>query len=98
MTLTKTDITVASRYVEQLVPPQLHHMWHSILEEFNLTLRQVLAITGDAELLDRYPILQRTPAHPRRARHLSRPDQLLAGGFAGALARERNNGGASERR
>lgn len=37
-------------------------MWHTILEEFNLTLRQVLAITGDAELLDRYPILQRTLA------------------------------------
>ncbi len=62
MTLTKTDVTVAARYVEQLVPPQLHHMWHTILEEFNLTLRQVLAITGDTELLDRYPILQRTLA------------------------------------
>ena len=62
MTLAKTDVTVASRYVEQLVPPELHHMWHSILDEFNLTLRQVLAITGDAELLDRYPILQRTLA------------------------------------
>ncbi len=62
MTLTKTDVTVASRYVEQLVPPELHHMWHSIRDEFDLTLRQVLAITGDAELLDRYPILQRTLA------------------------------------
>ena len=62
MTLTKTDITVASRYVEQLVPEELHPMWDMILTEFTTTLEQVLAITGDDELLDRYPILQRTLA------------------------------------
>jgi len=62
MTLTKTDITVASRYVDRLVPTELRPVWEIILEEFNCTLEQVLAITGDAELLDRYPILQRTLA------------------------------------
>ena len=62
MTLTKTDVTVASRYVDELVPTELQHMWQTILEEFQLTLDQVLAITGDDELLDRYPILQRTLA------------------------------------
>jgi phosphoenolpyruvate carboxylase len=62
MTLTKTDITVASRYVDRLVPSGLRPVWDIILEEFNRTLEQVLAITGDEELLDRYPILQRTLA------------------------------------
>jgi len=62
MTLTKTDVTVAGRYVEQLVPESLHPVWATILAEFELTLDQVLSITGDAELLDRYPILQRTLA------------------------------------
>ncbi len=62
MTLTKTDMTVASRYVEQLVPTELRHLWDTIVDEFERTLAQVLGITGDAELLDRYPILQRTLA------------------------------------
>lgn len=62
MTLTKTDITVAGRYVAQLVPENLHHIWDTVVAEFNQTLAQVLAITGDTQLLDRYPILQRTLA------------------------------------
>lgn len=62
MTLTKTDITVAGRYVDALVPPELHHVWETIVDEFDRTLTHILAITGDAQLLDRYPILQRTLA------------------------------------
>ncbi len=62
MTLTKTDITVAGRYVDQLVPNNLRHVWDTVLAEFEQTLEQVLNITGDTELLDRYPILQRTLA------------------------------------
>jgi phosphoenolpyruvate carboxylase len=48
--------------VDRLVPSGLRPVWDIILEEFNRTLEQVLAITGDEELLDRYPILQRTLA------------------------------------
>ena len=62
MTLTKTDVTVAGRYVDQLVPAELRHVWDTVLAEFEETLSQILAITGDTELLDRYPILQRTLA------------------------------------
>ncbi|MCP3975595.1 MAG: phosphoenolpyruvate carboxylase [bacterium] len=62
MTVTKTDMTIADRYVNRLVPENLHHVWESIVAEFELTVQQVLAITGDEELLDRYPILQRTLA------------------------------------
>ena len=62
MTLTKTDITVAGRYVDQLVPDDLRHVWETVVAEFDQTLEQVLDITGDNELLDRYPILQRTLA------------------------------------
>ena len=60
MTLAKSDMTIASYYIEQLVPEQLRHVWEAILGEYNETLEQVLAITGDNELLDRYPILKRT--------------------------------------
>ena len=62
MTLAKTDMTVAARYVDQLVPADLRYVWDTIVDEFERTLTQVLGITGDAELLDRYPILQRTLA------------------------------------
>ena len=60
MTLTKTDIKVAGHYVEQLVPAKHHDLWQMIKAEFELTLAEVLAITGDDALLDRYPVLQRT--------------------------------------
>jgi len=60
MTLTKTDIRVAQHYVNELVPVQYRRVWDIILTEFNDTLEQVLSITGDGALLDRYPVLQRT--------------------------------------
>lgn len=62
MTLTKTDMTVATRYVETLVAPEHQSVFATILEEFERTRDRILAITGDGRLLDRNPILQRTLA------------------------------------
>jgi phosphoenolpyruvate carboxylase len=60
MTLTKTDLTVAARYVEQLVAPEHRGPFDVITAEHDRTVAEVLAITGDAALIDRIPTLQRT--------------------------------------
>jgi phosphoenolpyruvate carboxylase len=62
MMLTKTDLGIASRYVEQLVPEPLRHLFATIGEEYDLTLAGVLAITGESGLLERSPVLRRTLA------------------------------------
>ncbi|MEX1006096.1 MAG: phosphoenolpyruvate carboxylase [Acidimicrobiia bacterium] len=61
MTLTKTDLAIASRYVRQLVDPIHHHLFDTITEEYVRTSEEIARITGNA-LLDRLPILQRTLA------------------------------------
>ena len=61
MTLTKTDLAIASRYVRQLVDPKHHHLFDTITEEYVRTSEEIARLTGNA-LLDRLPILQRTLA------------------------------------
>lgn len=60
MALVKTDIAIAERYVQTLVDPSLHHVFDTIRDEFERTMREVLRITGQKQLLDRSPVLQRT--------------------------------------
>ncbi len=60
MTLAKTDLEMAKRYVETLVPKELHHFLDTITEEFELTVKEVLALTEKKELLGDQPILART--------------------------------------
>ncbi len=62
MMLTKTDLNIARRYVETLVPKKLHPIFHKIEAEYELTKREVLAITNSPALLDNSPVLQRTLA------------------------------------
>jgi phosphoenolpyruvate carboxylase len=60
MALVKTDMEIAERYVEALVDPSLHPIFEVIRTEFERTLREVLRVTGQEQLLDRSPVLQRT--------------------------------------
>ena len=60
MTLAKTDLVVARKYVEKLVDPSLHHFLKKIEEEYELTKREILKITRKGELLGDQEILART--------------------------------------
>ena len=60
MTLAKTDLVTAKRYVETLVPKELHHFLGTITEEFELTVKEILTLTGKTTLLGDQPILART--------------------------------------
>jgi phosphoenolpyruvate carboxylase len=59
MTLVKTDLEIAQRYAA-LAPPELRPVLEEIRREYDLTVDRLLAVTGDAALLDREPTLRTT--------------------------------------
>ena len=60
MTLAKTDLETAKRYVDTLVPKELHHFLDTIKAEFDLTVAEILTLTGKSELLGDQAVLART--------------------------------------
>lgn len=59
MTLVKTDLDIAERYVA-LAPEPLRGLLDQVREECALATGQVLLVTGDDALLDREPTLRTT--------------------------------------
>ncbi|MGA1705998.1 MAG: phosphoenolpyruvate carboxylase, partial [Candidatus Nanopelagicaceae bacterium] len=51
MTIAKTDLEMARRYVERLVDPSLHHFLSEIEDEFDRTKRELLTLLGADRLL-----------------------------------------------
>jgi phosphoenolpyruvate carboxylase len=60
MALAKTDMEIAARYVEHLVPAERHDIFRDIKEEHERTVGTLKRLTGQEELLDKFPVLQRT--------------------------------------
>lgn len=62
MTLAKTDLQTARRYVHRLVDPSYRHLFDAVEEEYERSVAEVLRITGEPGLLDHEPVLQHTLA------------------------------------
>lgn len=60
MTLAKTQRDVARLYIERLVPADLHTVADVIWQEWELTVSQLLSITGETELLAHNQVLAKT--------------------------------------
>ena len=60
MTLAKTDMKIAHEYVHRLVPRELHYLFDLINEEYELTVREILAVTNCSTLLESQPLLAGT--------------------------------------
>jgi phosphoenolpyruvate carboxylase len=59
MTLVKTDLDIAARYVALAAAP-LRGLLDRVRAEYDLTVERLLAVTGDTALLDREPTLRTT--------------------------------------
>jgi phosphoenolpyruvate carboxylase len=59
MTLAKTDLSIARRYVDRLVAPEHRHLFARIEDEYRVTVEEVSRLT-DRPLLGSNPVLART--------------------------------------
>lgn len=60
MTLAKTDLEIANRYVAALVPEANRHVLETLRSEAALTTEEVLGLRNHSELLEDTPLLLRT--------------------------------------
>jgi Phosphoenolpyruvate carboxylase len=60
MTLAKTDLAIAERYVRALAPEHLWHIFDTIRDEYERTVAEILRVTGGTEPLHTQPALART--------------------------------------
>ncbi|WP_300642582.1 phosphoenolpyruvate carboxylase [Nocardioides sp.] len=88
MTLTKTDLDIAARYVRTLVPSDAAGIFDTIRAEHERTVEEVLRVTGQRALLEQAPVLRRTlelrdhylaPLHALQISMLARSREATAG-------------------
>lgn len=60
MTIAKTDLVTARKYVSTLTPANLHHFLDQIEAEFELTKSEIILLTKKSGILSDQPILART--------------------------------------
>ena len=60
MTLAKTDLDIADRYVDALVPVEHRSILDRLREEASLATEEVISLTRQSELLESMPLLKRT--------------------------------------
>ena len=60
MMLVKTDLRIAESYVSVLVEPSLQPLFDTIVDEYDLTKREVLRLIGGSTLLARHRLLRQT--------------------------------------
>lgn len=61
MAIAKADMSIAERYVQLVDDDEIRgRIWKQIRNEYDLTVKMILAITGEERLHDRDPRLQRT--------------------------------------
>jgi len=62
MTMAKTDLQMARKYVTTLADPSLHHFLDEIEAEFRRTKEEIVLLTKKSDILSDQPILSRTLA------------------------------------
>ena len=62
LALARADLAIAERYVALVEPALRDRIWPRVRAEYELTRRLLLDITGQENLLDRDPVLQRSVA------------------------------------
>lgn len=60
MTLAKTDLDIASHYVDTLVPEALRPIFDIVVDEYHRTVDALAEVTGASQLLASQPTLRRT--------------------------------------
>lgn len=60
MTIAKTDLATTRKYVDTLVDPKLHRILEVIQREYELTIDEILRLTGKSEILGNQKILAQT--------------------------------------